>query len=448
MIKKNEEYIVNIIDNGSNGEGICKIDEFTIFVSGAIKEEKCKIKILKVNKSFAYAKVLDIIEKSNYRVEPDCISYKKCGGCNLRHINYEYTLKMKREKIQNLVNKTLSNRIVVDSTIGMDKPYFYRNKAIYPVAEIGEKRIVGIYANRSHSVIEFDKCMIQSEESQEIAKYILDKWNNSIYNEETHKGFLRNIMIRVGTISKEIMVVLVTNGMIDYDYSNLIKKFPNIKTIIINDNHEVTNVVLSNNNKVIYGDGVIYDYLNEYKFQISPNSFFQVNSTQTIKMYNEAIKMADLKPTDVIYDLYCGIGTISIFASKYVKRVYGIEIVHSSIENARLNARLNNILNVDFIEGDVETAFENAVKGDRRADVVIVDPPRKGLDIKTIETLLDISPRKIVYVSCNPATLIRDLKEFEDDYDIKKIQPIDNFPYTNHCESISVLERKKNDLYS
>ena len=448
MIKKNEEYIVNIIDNGSNGEGICKIDEFTIFVSGAIKEEKCKIKILKVNKSFAYAKVLDIIEKSNYRVEPDCISYKKCGGCNLRHINYEYTLKMKREKIQNLVNKTLSKRIVVDSTIGMDKPYFYRNKAIYPVAEIGEKRIVGIYANRSHSVIEFDKCMIQSEESQEIAKYILDKWNNSIYNEETHKGFLRNIMIRVGTISKEIMVVLVTNGMIDYDYSNLIKKFPNIKTIIINDNHEVTNVVLSNNNKVIYGDGVIYDYLNEYKFQISPNSFFQVNSTQTIKMYNEAIKMADLKPTDVIYDLYCGIGTISIFASKYVKRVYGIEIVHSSIENARLNARLNNILNVDFIEGDVETAFENAVKGDRRADVVIVDPPRKGLDIKTIETLLDISPRKIVYVSCNPATLIRDLKEFEDDYDIKKIQPIDNFPYTNHCESISVLERKKNDLYS
>ena len=442
MIKKNEEYIVNIIDNGSNGEGICKIDEFTIFVSGAIKEEKCKIKILKVNKSFAYAKVLDIIEKSNYRVEPDCISYKKCGGCNLRHINYEYTLKMKREKIQNLVNKTLSKRIVVDSTIGMDKPYFYRNKAIYPVAEIGEKRIVGIYANRSHSVIEFDKCMIQSEESQEIAKYILDKWNNSIYNEETHKGFLRNIMIRVGTISKEIMVVLVTNGMIDYDYSNLIKKFPNIKTIIINDNHEVTNVVLSNNNKVIYGDGVIYDYLNEYKFQISPNSFFQVNSTQTIKMYNEAIKMADLKPTDVIYDLYCGIGTISIFASKYVKRVYGIEIVHSSIENARLNARLNNILNVDFIEGDVETAFENAVKGDRRADVVIVDPPRKGLDIKTIETLLDISPRKIVYVSCNPATLIRDLKEFEDDYDIKKIQPIDNFPYTNHCESVCVLERK------
>lgn len=442
MIKKNEEYIVNIIDNGSNGEGICKIDEFTIFVSGAIKEEKCKIKILKVNKSFAYAKVLDIIEKSNYRVEPDCISYKKCGGCNLRHINYEYTLKMKREKIQNLVNKTLSKRIVVDSTIGMDKPYFYRNKAIYPVAEIGEKRIVGIYANRSHSVIEFDKCMIQSEESQEIAKYILDKWNNSIYNEETHKGFLRNIMIRVGTISKEIMVVLVTNGMIDYDYSNLIKKFPNIKTIIINDNHEVTNVVLSNNNKVIYGDGVIYDYLNEYKFQISPNSFFQVNSIQTIKMYNEAIKMADLKPTDVIYDLYCGIGTISIFASKYVKRVYGIEIVHSSIENARLNARLNNILNVDFIEGDVETAFENAVKGDRRADVVIVDPPRKGLDIKTIETLLDISPRKIVYVSCNPATLIRDLKEFEDDYDIKKIQPIDNFPYTNHCESVCVLERK------
>ena len=442
MIKKNEEYIVNIIDNGSNGEGICKIDEFTIFVSGAIKDEECKIKILKVNKSYAFAKLLEVIKPSIHRMESDCLTYKKCGGCNLRHIDYKYTLDMKREKIQNLVNKTLDKKLIVKDTIGMDEPLYYRNKAIYPVKELNGRSIIGIYANRSHDVIEFEECKIQSKESQEIAKYIIDNWNDSIYDEETHKGHLRNIMIRVGTISKEIMVVLVSNGMIDYNYNDLIERFPNIKTIIINDNHEITNVVLSNNNKVIYGDGVIYDYLNDYKFQISPNSFFQVNSIQTINMYNEAIKMAELSSEDVIADLYCGIGTISIFASKYVEKVYGIEIVHSSIENAKINAKLNNISNIDFIEGDVEKAFNELIDDNVKLDVVIVDPPRKGLDNTTINNLIKIKPRKIVYVSCNPATLIRDLKELENDYDIKNIQPIDNFPYTNHIESVTVLERR------
>ena len=443
MIKKNEEYIVNIIDNGSNGEGICKIDEFTIFVNGAIKDEKCKIKIVKVNKSFGYGKLLEIIEASPNRVVPDCVSYKKCGGCNLRHLKYEYTLKMKQEKIQNLVNKTLNNKIQVSETLGMDIPKYYRNKAIFPVKEIDGKKVVGIFANRSHEVIEFEDCKIQSKEAQQIAKYIVETWTGTIYNEQTNKGTLRNIMIRVGSISKEIMVVLVTNGMIDYDISGLIKQFPNIKTIIINDNHEVTNVVLSNTNKTIYGDGVIYDNLNEYKFQISPNSFFQVNSIQTINMYSEAIKMAELKPTDKICDLYCGIGTISIFASRYVKKVYGIEIVHSSIENAKINAEINDVNNVEFIEGDVEIAFDDFIKRNINIDVVIVDPPRKGLDNKTIDNLIRIKPRKIVYVSCNPATLVRDLHILESTYNIKQIKPIDNFPYTNHIESVSVLENKE-----
>lgn len=442
MIKKNEEYIVNIIDNGSNGEGICKIDEFTIFVNGAIKDEKCKIKIVKVNKSFGYGKLLNIIEASPNRVVPDCVSYKKCGGCNLRHLKYEYTLKMKQEKIQNLVNKTLDNKIQVAETLGMDTPRYYRNKAIFPVKEIDGKKVIGIFANRSHEVIEFEDCKIQSKEAQQIAKFIIENWTGSIYNEQTHKGNLRNIMIRVGSISKEIMVVLVTNGMIDYDISGLIKQFPNIKTIIINDNHEITNVVLSNNNKIIYGDGVIYDNLNEYKFQISPNSFFQVNSIQTINMYSEAIKMAELKSTDEICDLYCGIGTISIFASRYVKKVYGIEIVHSSIENAKINAEINSVNNVEFIEGDVEIAFDDFIKRNINIDVVIVDPPRKGLDNKTIENLIKIKPRKIVYVSCNPATLVRDLHMLEYSYDVKQIKPIDNFPYTNHVESVCVLKLK------
>lgn len=442
MIKKNEEYIVNIIDNGSNGEGICKIDEFTIFVNGAIKEEKCRIKIVKVNKTFGYGKLLEIIEASPNRVVPDCVSYKKCGGCNLRHINYEYTLKMKRDIIQNLVNKTLDNKIQVEETIGMDNPKYYRNKAIFPVKKIDGKKAVGIFASRSHDVIEFEECKIQNLEAQQIAKYIIKNWAGTIYDEQTHTGTLRNIMIRVGSISKEVMVVLVTNGMIEYDTKELIKEFPNIKTIIINDNHEITNVVLSNINKIIYGDGVIYDNLNEFRFQISPNSFFQVNSAQTIKMYDEAIKLAELKSTDEICDLYCGIGTISIFASKYVKKVYGIEIVHSSIENAKTNLKINNINNVEFIEGDVEIAFDDFIKRGIKIDAVIVDPPRKGLDNKTIENLINTKPKKIVYVSCNPATLVRDLHMLENTYNIKQIKPIDNFPYTNHVESVTVLFAK------
>ena len=420
MIKKNEEYIVNIIDNGSNGEGICKIDEFTIFVNGAIKEEKCRIKIVKVNKTFGYGKLLEIIEASPNRVVPDCVSYKKCGGCNLRHINYEYTLKMKRDIIQNLVNKTLDNKIQVEETIGMDNPKYYRNKAIFPVKKIDGKKAVGIFASRSHEVIEFEECKIQNLEAQQIAKYIIKNWAGTIYDEQTHTGTLRNIMIRVGSISKEVMVVLVTNGMIEYDTKELIKEFPNIKTIIINDNHEITNVVLSNINKIIYGDGVIYDNLNEFRFQISPNSFFQVNSAQTIKMYDEAIKLAELKSTDEICDLYCGIGTISIFASKYVKKVYGIEIVHSSIENAKINLKINNINNVEFIEGYVEIAFDDFIKRGIKIDAVIVDPPRKGLDNKTIKNLMKIKPRKIIYVSCNPATLVRDLHILENTYDLKQ----------------------------
>ena len=442
MIKKNEEYIVNIIDNGSNGEGICKIDEFTIFVNGAIKEEKCRIKIVKVNKTFGYGKLLEIIEASPNRVVPDCVSYKKCGGCNLRHINYEYTLKMKRDIIQNLVNKTLDNKIQVEETIGMDNPKYYRNKAIFPVKKIDGKKAVGIFASRSHEVIEFEECKIQNLEAQQIAKYIIKNWVGTIYDEQTHTGTLRNIMIRVGSISKEVMVVLVTNGMIEYDTKELIKEFPNIKTIIINDNHEITNVVLSNINKIIYGDGVIYDNLNEFRFQISPNSFFQVNSAQTIKMYDEAIKLAELKSTDEICDLYCGIGTISIFASKYVKKVYGIEIVHSSIENAKINLKINNINNDEFIEGDVEIAFDDFIKRGIKIDAVIVDPPRKGLDNKTIENLINTKPKKIVYVSCNPATLVRDLHMLENTFNIKQIKPIDNFPYTNHVECVCLLKLK------
>ena len=438
-VKKNEEYVVKIADYGTDGEGIAKINDFTVFVAGALKNEKCKIHITKVLSSYAYAKIVEILEKSEHRVQSDCKTYPKCGGCSLRHIDYKETLQIKRQKVQNLVNKMLNDKIIVDETVGMDKPVFYRNKAIYPISQ---NKMPGIFAARSHDVIEFEECKIQTINSQKIAKFILENWNNSIYDEKTGKGLLRNIMIREGFATNEIMVVLVQNGDKKYDASNLVKEFPNIKTVVVNVNTQNTNVVLASKNIICYGEGFIYDKIGGYTFKISPNSFYQVNPKQTEKLYNLAVEKANLKADDILCDLYCGIGTIGIFASKYVKKVYGIEIVEAAVKDANENAKLNNVNNIEFILGDTEKAFDSLLKNDIKPTVVIVDPPRKGLDDTTIENLCKLKLDRVVYVSCNPATLVRDLAKMEDIYIVKNITPVDNFCYSSHVESVTVLELK------
>lgn len=443
-INKNDEFIVDIIDYGADGEGIAKIDGYTIFVIGAMKNEKCKIHITKVLKTHAFAKIIEIIQKSENRIEPDCKTYKRCGGCQLRHIKYEETLKIKQEKVQNLVDKMinsrLENKIVVNNTIGMENPLYYRNKAIFPISANGE---VGIYAERSHDVIPIAECKIQTTKAQEIAKYILKNWNSSIYDEKTGKGLLRNIMIREGFETGEIMLVLVQNGEKNtLSVKDITSKFPEIKTIVINVNTKNTNVVLSNENIIIYGNGYILDKLGDYTFKISPNSFYQVNPVQTEKLYNLAINEAKLNKNDILCDLYCGIGTIGIFASKFVKKVYGIEIVDQAIKDAKENAKINNIDNVEFIAGDVETVFDKLLKENVKPDVIIVDPPRKGLDDTTIENLNKLKLNRLVYVSCNPATLMRDLQKLMEVYEIKSITPTDCFCYTSHVECVSVLHRK------
>lgn len=444
-INKNDEFIVDIIDYGADGEGIAKIDGYTIFVIGAMKNEKCKIHITKVLKTHAFAKIIEIIQKSENRIEPDCKTYKRCGGCQLRHIKYEETLKIKQEKVQNLVDKMinsrLENKIVVNNTIGMENPLYYRNKAIFPISANGE---VGIYAERSHDVIPIAECKIQTTKAQEIAKYILKNWNSSIYDEKTGKGLLRNIMIREGFETGEIMLVLVQNGEKNtLSVEDITSKFPEIKTIVINVNTKNTNVVLSNENIIIYGNGYILDKLGDYTFKISPNSFYQVNPVQTEKLYNLAINEAKLNKNDILCDLYCGIGTIAIFASKFVKKVYGIEIVDQAIKDAKENAKINNIDNVEFIAGDVETVFDKLLKENVKPDVIIVDPPRKGLDDTTIENLNKLKLNRLVYVSCNPATLMRDLQKLMEVYEIKSITPTDCFCYTSHVECVAVLELKQ-----
>lgn len=439
-VNKNEEYVVDIIDYGQDGEGIAKINGYTIFVVGALKGEKCKIHITKVLSSHAFAKLVEIMETSPYRKESDCDTYKRCGGCSLRHIAYNETLNIKRKKVQNLVNKMLETKINVNETVGMEEPIHYRNKAIFPISK--DKKI-GIFAKRSHEVIPIKDCLLQTKNSQDIAKYIVDNWKDSIYDEDTGKGLLRNIMIREGFATGEIMCILVQNGDKDYDATELIKKFPKIKTVVININTKNTNVVLSDKNKIVYGNGYIEDILGGYKFKISPNSFYQVNPVQTEKIYNLAIQKANLKKSDIVCDLYCGIGTIGIFASKYVSKVYGIEIVKEAIDNAMENAKINDVKNVDFILGDVEKAFYELLNKNVVPNVVFVDPPRKGLDNNTIDNLISIKPNTIVYISCNPATLTRDLQKLEKIYDIKSITPIDNFCFTSHVECVSLLELKK-----
>ena len=451
-IRKNQEYIVEIMDNGYEGEGIAKIDNFTIFVPGAIKGEKVKILIVKVLSSHAFGKIKEIINKSDFRQESDCSTYKRCGGCNLRHIKYNQTLRIKQNAVQSLVNKTLRNKIEVQETVGMENPFHYRNKAQYPfgVNKEGEP-VIGVFANRTHEVIPMENCLIQNPQSEEIAKYILNfiKENKiSIYNEKTGRGLFRHVVIKVGIKTGQIMCILVLNGKnIPNEkqlVEELIKRFQSIESIVKNINMKNTNVILGQENINIYGNGYIEDKLGEYTFKISPLSFYQVNPIQAEKLYNLGVKMAQISREDTVFDLYCGIGTISLFMANYAKKVYGIEIVKEAIDAANENAKINHVNNIEFYAGDVEIVLDDLINNRGiTADIVMFDPPRKGLDRNTINNILKIKPKKIVYISCNPATLIRDLALFEEQYEIKTIVPVDMFPWTSHVECVSVLQLKK-----
>ena len=442
MIEKNEIYEVEVIDNGYQGEGIAKINSFPIFIQGAIAGEKIEIKILKVQSSFAYGKIMKIIRPAKTRATPECKDYSKCGGCNLRHIEYNQTLEMKKAIVENCLYKSFGKELKIKNVIGMEKPLFYRNKLQYPLGiDKDNKPIMGIFANRSHNIIPIDKCYIQNETCEEIARYIFEYIKSSKISEKkkkTLKGTIRHIIVKIGIKTNDVLVTIVVNDnnfkedkkFVEY----LTSKFPNIKTIVKNYNMKNTNVILGNKNEIIYGDGYIYDILGEYKFKISSLSFYQVNPIQTEILYNTAMKYIKNDKNKIALDLYCGIGTIGIFASKYFKRVYGIEIVEEAIENAKENAKINNIKNIEFYAGDVEKVLPEILKKEGiYPNTIFVDPPRKGLDKNTSQLLNNLEAEQIIYISCNPATLARDLKILSEKYEIKEIQPVDMFPYTRTC---------------
>ena len=331
-VEKNKEYIVDIIDNGFEGEGIAKIEGYTIFIPNAIKGERIKILIVKVLKSHAFGKIVEIIAPSKNRIKEDCTTYKRCGGCDLRHIEYKETLKMKQNAVQSLVNKTLKNTIQVQETLGMKNPLYYRNKAQYPVGiDKNGNATIGVFANRTHEIIPIETCLIQNKTSQELAKFIINFINEnkiSIYNEHKQKGLIRHIVTKVGIRTGEVMCILVINGKNIPKEKELvhtiINNFPQVKTIVKNINIKNTNVILGNENINLYGDGYITDVLGEYTFKISPHSFYQVNPIQAEKLYKIGVEAANITNNDIVFDLYCGIGTISLFMAQYAKKVYGI----------------------------------------------------------------------------------------------------------------------------
>ena len=448
-VKKNNIYRVSITGMGTKGEGIGKIDNFTIFIPGAILGEEVEVNIIKVNKNYAVGKLLNIIIASEERVKPICDIYTRCGGCQLQHMSYKEQLNFKRQKVKDALLRLGGIDVEVEPVLGIKNPYRYRNKVQLPIGKENEKVSIGFYAPRSHNIIDLKTCLIQDEKADDIIK-ILREWikefNVPIYNEKEHKGNLRHIMVRTAFKTGEVMVVLVTKDKNlphkEELITKLIENLQGVVSIIQNINSQKTNVVLGKESIVLWGKDKIIDYIGNFKFAITPLSFFQVNPIQTEVLYNKALEYAGLKGNEVVFDAYCGTGTISLFLSQKAKKVYGVEIVAEAIESAKLNAKENNVDNVDFIVGESEKVIPELIEKGIKADVVVVDPPRKGCEKSLLEAMANMSPEKIVYVSCDPATLARDLCALEKlGYKAIRVQPVDMFSNTYHVENVVLLEK-------
>ena len=457
MVEVGKRYILKIEKYNNKGEGIGYVDEFVVFVPGAIVNEIVEIIMNKVNKSYGYGEIVDILSISNSRVIPICNVYKNCGGCDLQHMEYKEQVNFKESKIKDAFARIGNIKdIKIDKFYGMDNPYKYRNKVQVPFADVNGVVVSGFYKSKSHKIVDMDFCHIQFSESNEIikgTKEYLKKNNVKLYDGVRHfegkkdYGLFRHLLIRRGYNTGEIMVVVILTEddrkFLDGYVEFLLSKFSHIKTIVLNVNNNITNVILGEEERILYGDGYIKDKVNNFVFRIQSKSFFQVNTRQSEKLYSASIDMADLKYGDVLLDAYCGIGTIGICASRKVKKVYGIEEVKQSIIDANENKLINNIKNIEFIHGKVEDSIEDLINSGVNITAAIIDPPRKGVKESVLHKLREINCKKIVYISCDVATLARDSKILmELGYTITKVYGVDMFCQTSHVETIACFKLK------
>ena len=451
-VNKNDELEAEVIDLTHEGSGVCKVEDYPIFVPHALPGETIKLKVVKTNKRYGFGKLLEVITASKERVTPPCPVYGKCGGCQLQHMSPGLQSEMKKSQIEHLLQKTAHlPDVLVNEVETMENPWHYRNKVQMPVGEKEGKVITGFYQARSHRIIDdMDNCLIQQEISNDILKEIRRLANDfkiRPYDEKRHIGDLRHIVIRTGYHKDEVMVTFVTKSnqlkMSKQIVKQLTDKFPQITSIQHNVNKKRSNVVLGDQTTVLYGEAYMYDELGDLTFAISQASFYQVNPPQTEKLYHYVLDYAGLTGEETVIDAYCGIGTISLFLAEKAKKVYGIEVIEAAVEDANMNARENKISNAEFRLGLSEEVMLEMKEEGIQPDVIVIDPPRKGADHILLETMLEMNPEKIIYVSCNPATLARDLVTLKEAYELKEVQPVDLFPQTHHIETVVLLSRKK-----
>ena len=453
--RKNDIVTLEIVDCGTDGEGIGKADGFTVFVKDAVIGDTIVAKIMKAKKNYGYGRLMEILKPSPYRVEPVCLSARQCGGCQLQAVSYEEQKVFKEKKLRGHLERIGGfTNLPMEPLIGMDEPYHYRNKAQFPVGRNKEGKIVtGFYAGRTHAIIENRDCALGIPENKDVLDRVIahmEKYNIAPYDEVTGKGLVRHIFVRYGFFTGELMVCLIINGQDLPHQRELVEKLceiPGMTSISLNMNKKRSNVILGDKVKTIWGKEYITDKIGDISYEISPLSFFQVNPQQTWKLYSKALEYADLHGEETVWDLYCGIGTISLFLAQKAKFVRGVEIVPAAIEDAKRNAQINHIENVEFFVGKAEEVLPREYeKNGVYADVIVVDPPRKGCDAMLLKTILKMQPKRVVYVSCDSATLARDLRFLCDNgYELKKVCGVDQFPQTVHVETVVLLSKGEVD---
>ncbi|MBT2763388.1 23S rRNA (uracil(1939)-C(5))-methyltransferase RlmD [Paenibacillus sp. ISL-20] len=470
-VAKNDEVVIDIIGMNHDGEGVGRADGYTLFVQGALPGEKARVKVLKTKKQYGYAKLLELVEQSPNRIAAPCPIYDQCGGCQLQHMSYAGQLEWKRQLVVDNLERIGKLRVVreaegagetrvddgqdnsdqegilVRPTLGMSEPWRYRNKSQVPIGVTEGGLVGGFYARGSHRIVDMETCLIQHEQNDEVVrrvKTIGRKLGITAYNEETGQGLLRHVVVKIGFATREMMIVLVTNGeripRVNEWIATIREELPAVVSVCQNINTRKTNVIFGDVTRVLWGREVIHDYIGDVKFAISARSFYQVNPAQTEVLYGKTVEYAGLTGEETVIDAYCGIGTISLFLAQHAKKVYGVEIVKEAIEDARANAELNGMKYVDFEVGASEDVIPRWKEQGIEADVIVVDPPRKGCDPRLLETILEMKPERVVYVSCNPSTLARDLRVLEDGgYRTVEVTPVDMFPHTVHVESVALL---------